>query len=72
MRGKNVKYIKIFGQVIKISFIDQNSINIDKIIKATKNLELKLLKNNMIQLKIDKDNFKDMCADISSLIDAIC
>jgi hypothetical protein len=64
--------MKIVGQVIKISFIDQNLINVDKIIRVTKNLELKLLKDNMIQLKIVKDNFKDICADISSLIDTIC
>jgi hypothetical protein len=64
--------MKIVGQVIKISFIDQNLINVDKIIRVTKNLELKLLKDNMIQLKIVKDNFKDICTDISSLIDTIC
>ena len=71
LQSKNIKYIKIVGQTIRISFIDQNSINVDKIIKVTKDLELKLLKNNMIQLKIFKDNFKDMCADISNFIDTI-
>ena len=72
VKGKNIKYIKIVGQVIKISFIDQNLINVDKIIRVTKDLELKLLKDKMIQLKIVKENFKDICTDISNLINTIC
>ena len=72
LQAKNIKYIKIIGQTVRVSFIDQNLINIDKIINVKKDLELKLLKNNMIQLKIVKDNFKDMCADISNFIDTIC
>jgi transcription-repair coupling factor (superfamily II helicase) len=48
LQGKNIKYIKIVGHTVRISFIDQNSI------------------------KIVKDNFKDMCADISNFIDTIC
>lgn len=72
VEGKNIKYIKIVGQIIKISFIDQNLINVDKIIRVTKDLELKLLKDKMIQLKIVKENFKDICTDISNLINTIC
>ena len=48
------------------------NLDIDKIINVKKDLELKLLKNNMIQLKIVKDNFKDMCADISNFLFSSC
>lgn len=72
LQGKNIKYMKIVGQIVKIGFIDQGLINIDKIMRVTKDLELKLLKNNMIQLRINKDNFKDVCSDISALISVIC
>ena len=71
LRNKNIKYIKILENTVKISFFDQELINLDRIISNTKDYDLKVLKKNAIQVKIDADDFKHKCIEISNLTNMI-
>ena len=71
MRGKNIKYLKLLGNSIKIEFLDPNKIKVEKIMSNLKDHDLKLMKENKIQLSLNADNFKRKCMEISSIIDTI-
>lgn len=71
MRGKNIKYLKLLGNSIKIEFLDPNKIKVEKIMTNLKDHDLKLMKENKIQFSLKGDNFKRKCMEISSIIDTI-
>ena len=71
IRGKNIKYLKLLGNSIKIEFLDPNKIKVEKIMTNLKDHDLKLMKENKIQFSLKGDNFKRKCMEISSIIDTI-
>ena len=71
MRGKNIKYLKLLGNSIKIEFLDPNKIKVEKIMANLKDHDLKLMKENKIQFSLKGDSFKRKCMEISSIIDTI-
>ena len=71
MRGKNIKYLKLLGNSIKIEFLDPNKIKVEKIMTNLKDHDLKLMKENKIQFSLKGDSFKRKCMEISSIIDTI-
>ncbi len=72
LKSKNIKYVKLLENIARIKFIDQKAVNVEKIMSNSNDLELKILKNNMIQIKINKDSFKKSCEEISRVVNEIC
>ena len=60
--------MKIIDNLIKIEFKNKDLIKIDNIVSSTKTMDLKIMKNNMIQLKVDAISFDSLCDEISNII----
>ena len=60
--------MKIIDNLIKIEFKNKDLIKIDNIVSSTKNMDLKIMKNNMIQLKVDAISFDSLCDEIANII----
>ena len=71
MRGKNIKYLKLLGNSIKVEFSDPLKIKVEKIMANLKNHDLKLMKENKIQFSLESNSFKSKCMEITSIIDTI-
>ena len=68
LKNQNIKYMKIIDNLIKIEFKNKDLIKIDNIVSSTKNMDLKIMKNNMIQLKVDAISFDSLCDEIANII----
>ena len=68
LKNQNIKYMKIIDNLIKIEFKNKDLIKIDHIISSTKNMDLRIMKNNMIQLKVDAISFDSLCDEIANII----
>ena len=71
MRGKNIKYLKLLGNSIKIEFLDPLKIKVEKIMANLKDHDLKLMKENKIQFSLESNSFKSKCVEITNIIDTI-
>ena len=60
--------MKIIDNLIKIEFKNKDLIIIENIVSSTKNMDLKIMKNNMIQLKVDAISFDSLCDEIANII----
>ena len=68
LKDRNIKYIKIIDDIIKIEFKNKDLIKINNIVNLTKDMDLKIMKNNMVQLKIDAINFDSLCVKAAEVI----
>ena len=68
LKNKNIKYMKIIDYLIKIEFKNKDLIILDNIVNSTKKMDLKIMKNNLIQLNIDAVSFESLCIKIASII----
>ena len=71
IRGKNIKYLKLLGNSVKVEFSDPIKIKVEKIMTNLKGHDLKLMKENKIQFSLENGSFKSKCIEISSIIDTI-
>ena len=62
---KNINHIKLIDNEVRISFINQDLIDIEKILANTENYDIKISKSNLIKLKLEKEEFSDKCTEIS-------
>jgi len=68
---KNIKYLKLLGNSVKVEFSDPIKIKVEKIMTNLKGHDLKLMKENKIQFSLENGSFKSKCIEISSIIDTI-
>ena len=61
---KNINHIKLIDNEVRISFINQDLIDIEKILANTENYDIKISKSNLIKLKLEKEEFSDKCTEI--------
>jgi len=69
--NKNIKYIKIINQDVKIEINDFEKIKINNIIANSKNNEMKISKDNLIHFKADDIDFENQSKAISNIINKV-
>ena len=68
IKGKNVQFIKLLDDTVKIQFIDPNLINIKTIMDNINNDNLTIMKKNTIKYILHSESFKDKCREIIEII----
>ena len=69
--NKNIKYIKIINQDVKIEINNFEKIKINNIIVNAKNNEMKISKDNLIHFKADDVDFENQSKSISNIINKV-
>ena len=69
--NKNIKYIKIINQDVKIEINNFEKIKINNIIVNAKNNEMKISKDNLIHFKADDIDFENQSKSISNIINKV-
>ena len=69
--NKNIKYIKIINQDVKIEINNCEKIKINNIIVNAKNNEMKISKDNLIHFKADDVDFENQSKSISNIINKV-
>jgi transcription-repair coupling factor (superfamily II helicase) len=72
LQDKNIKHIKIIEDTAKIEFKNKENINVEKIISNMNQYDIKVSKNNMIQLSLDDEGLPGICSKIKNLVNSIC
>jgi len=69
--NKNIKYIKIINEDVKIEINDFEKIKTNNIIENAKSNEMKISKDNLIHFKADDVNFENQSKSISNIINKL-
>ena len=69
--NKNIKYIKIINEDVKIEINNFEKIKVDNIIKNAKNNNIKISKDNLICFQANNDNFNDQSKSIFTIINKL-
>tara|TARA_Y100000992_G_C21207833_1_gene463854 strand:- start:150 stop:1100 length:951 start_codon:yes stop_codon:yes gene_type:complete len=69
IKGKNIKYIKLLDDTVKIEFIDPSLINIERIMNNVNNDNLTIMKESTIKYILNSKSFDHKCKEIIEFID---
>tara|TARA_Y100000992_G_scaffold284855_1_gene235344 strand:- start:428 stop:1378 length:951 start_codon:yes stop_codon:yes gene_type:complete len=71
VKGKNVKFIKLLDNIVKIEFVDSSLMSIEKIMDNINNDNLSFMRENTIKYILKSESFNNKCKEITKIIKLI-
>jgi len=71
VKGKNVKFIKLLDNIVKIEFVDSSLMSIEKIMDNINNDNLSFMRENTIKYILKSESFDNKCKEITEIIKLI-